>query len=225
MELIKKIHATLPQIQCGRCDTPGCYQYAEQIAEGIPHDRCVPGGSNTLQKLNNILDKELRTVDQNYGPTIKSKIAIIREEDCIGCKKCIGACPVDAIVGATNLMHSVINDICTGCELCIEPCPVDCIDLLNIPKEDMKKVRDKSQQYFNLKELIKPKKKRTKLKNNSIINKDISSEINHKITNRGINKNKAFEEMQDNILTGDLKKLHNFEAEQIDEFLKEKNET
>ncbi len=225
MELIKKIHATLPQIQCGRCDTPGCYQYAEQIAEGIPHDRCVPGGSNTLQKLNNILDKELRTVDQNYGPTIKSKIAIIGEEDCIGCKKCIGACPVDAIVGATNLMHSVINDICTGCELCIEPCPVDCIDLLDIPKEDMKKVRDKSQQYFDLKESIKPKKKRTKLKNNSIINKDISSEINHKITNRGINKNKAFEEMQDNILTGDLKKLHNFEAEQIDEFLKEKNET
>jgi len=225
LELIKKIHATLPQIQCGRCDTPGCYQYAEQIAEGIPHDRCVPGGSNTLQKLNNILDKELRTVDQNYGPTIKSKIAIIGEEDCIGCKKCIGACPVDAIVGATNLMHSVINDICTGCELCIEPCPVDCIDLLDIPKEDMKKVRDKSQQYFDLKESIKPKKKRTKLKNNSIINKDISSEINHKITNRGINKNKAFEEMQDNILTGDLKKLHNFEAEQIDEFLKEKNET
>ena len=122
-------------------------------------------------------------------------------------------------------MHSVINDICTGCELCIEPCPVDCIDLLDIPKEDMKKVRDKSQQYFDLKESIKPKKKRTKLKNNSIINKDISSEINHKITNRGINKNKAFEEMQDNILTGDLKKLHNFEAEQIDEFLKEKNET
>lgn len=225
MELIKKIHASLPQIQCGRCDTPGCYQYAEQIAEGIPHDRCVPGGSDTLQKLNNILDKEIHTVDQNYGPTIKSKLAIIREEDCIGCKKCIGACPVDAIVGATNLMHSIINDICTGCELCIEPCPVDCIDLVDIPKEDMKKVRDKSQQYFDLKESIKPKKKRTKLKNNSSINKDISSEINYKITNRGIDKDKAFEEMQENILTGDLKKLHNFKAEQIDGFLKEKNET
>jgi hypothetical protein len=76
-----------------------------------------------------------------------------------------------------------------------------------------------------LKESIKPKKKRTKLKNNSSINKDISSEINYKITNRGLDKNKAFKEMQDNILTGDLKKIHNFEAEQIDGFLKEKNES
>ena len=77
---------------------------------------------------------------KTYGPTINNKIAVVREEDCIGCKKCIGACPVDAIVGATNLMHSVIKDICTGCELCIEPCPVDCIDLVDMPDEDMKKL-------------------------------------------------------------------------------------
>ena len=77
MELIKKIHASLPQIQCGRCDTPGCYQYAEQIAVGVPHDRCVPGGSDSLNQLNKILDKTLDNVDPNYGPTINNKIAIL----------------------------------------------------------------------------------------------------------------------------------------------------
>lgn len=224
MELIKKIHASLPQIQCGRCDTPGCYQYAEQIAVGVPHDRCVPGGSDSLNQLNKILDKTLDNVDQNYGPTINSKIAVVREEECIGCKKCIGACPVDAIVGATNLMHSVIRDICTGCELCIEPCPVDCIDLVDMPEEDMKKIRDKSQFYFDLNKSNKPNKKRAKLKNNTNINKNISSEINLKITNRSVDKKKAIEDMQYQILSSDLKKLHKFKLDQVKKFLKDKDE-
>ena len=119
MELIDIIHKSLPQIQCGRCDTPGCYQYANDIANGAPHDRCVPGGAKTLDKLNVILDKSIDNVDIQFGPTIQEQKVKIIEDDCIGCKKCIGACPIDAIVGATNLMHSVIDDICTGCELCI----------------------------------------------------------------------------------------------------------
>ena len=122
-------------------------------------------------------------------------------------------------------MHSVIKDICTGCELCIEPCPVDCIDLVDIPDEDIKKIRNKSQFYFDLNKSIKPNKKRAKLKNNTNINKDISSEINLKITNRGIDKNKAIEDMQDHILSSDLKKIHKFKTNQVDKFLKEKNET
>ncbi|HCJ63009.1 MAG TPA: electron transport complex subunit RsxB, partial [Alcanivorax sp.] len=51
----------------------------------------------------------------------------IREDECIGCTKCIQACPVDAIVGAAKQMHTVIADECTGCDLCVDPCPVDCI--------------------------------------------------------------------------------------------------
>jgi electron transport complex protein RnfB len=56
-------------------------------------------------------------------------IALIDEARCIGCTLCIQACPVDAIVGAAKLMHTVIADLCTGCELCIAPCPVDCITM------------------------------------------------------------------------------------------------
>ena len=54
-------------------------------------------------------------------------VALIDEQRCIGCTLCIHACPVDAIVGAAKLMHTVIADACTGCELCVPPCPVDCI--------------------------------------------------------------------------------------------------
>jgi Na+-translocating ferredoxin:NAD+ oxidoreductase subunit B len=57
-------------------------------------------------------------------------VARIDEAACIGCTLCIAACPVDAIVGAAKLMHSVLADRCTGCELCVPPCPVDCIELL-----------------------------------------------------------------------------------------------
>jgi len=39
---------------------------------------------------------------------------------------------VDAIVGATKLMHTVIASECTGCDLCLPPCPVDCIDVIEV---------------------------------------------------------------------------------------------
>ena len=61
-------------------------------------------------------------------------IAVIDEVRCIGCTLCIAVCPVDAIVGATKLMHTVIAEACTGCELCIAPCPVDCITMRTIER-------------------------------------------------------------------------------------------
>lgn len=60
-------------------------------------------------------------------------LAVIRESECIGCTKCIDACPFDAIIGSNKHMHTVINDDCSGCKLCIPACPVDCIDLIPAP--------------------------------------------------------------------------------------------
>ena len=74
---------------------------------------------------------DIKTQVQKTPPMI----AVIREDECIGCMKCIQACPFDSIIGASKLMHTVISDVCTGCELCVPPCPVDCIDMITIPEK------------------------------------------------------------------------------------------
>ena len=63
----------------------------------------------------------------------RTAVALVDEARCIGCARCIDACPVDAIAGAPGYMHTVIAAYCTGCELCLPPCPVDCIDLVPPP--------------------------------------------------------------------------------------------
>ena len=120
----------LPQTQCAQCSYPGCAPYAEAVAQGEAHNKCPPGGEQLVEALSQLLNREpIPLENQDKHHTIPP-IAFIREEDCIGCAKCIPACPVDAIVGATNMMHTVITQDCTGCELCLPPCPVDCIDLV-----------------------------------------------------------------------------------------------
>ena len=223
MELINLIHRELPQIQCGRCDTPGCKQYAEAIAQGSPHDRCVPGGKETLNKLNDITAIQYEDVNDDYGPSIPNQKVKIIEEECIGCKKCIDACPIDAITGGTNMMHSIIDDICTGCELCIEPCPVDCIEITPLTDQQTTLPRINSQLFFDLKEKLLIDKKRNKLKNFSNENIEISNNLNTKINNRNINKSEMIDVMQNTIIKSDLSKLHNYEDEQIDSFIKENN--
>jgi electron transport complex protein RnfB len=128
ISLIARIDALLPQTQCGKCGHPGCKPYAQGIAAGEPINRCPPGGQETISQLAELLDTEVLSLDVTRGAA-PAQIAYIREAECIGCTKCIQACPVDAIVGAAKLMHTVLADECTGCDLCIAPCPVDCIEM------------------------------------------------------------------------------------------------
>ncbi len=131
-QVVEQINALLPQTQCGQCAYPGCRPYAEAIASGeAPINRCPPGGETTIRQLADLLDREPEPLDTSHGSTPEqAMVAFIDEPACIGCTLCIQACPVDAILGARGLMHTVIADECTGCELCIDPCPVDCITLL-----------------------------------------------------------------------------------------------
>ncbi len=124
------IDALLPQTQCGKCKHPGCLPYAQAIAAGEAINHCVPGGDEVITALAELTGQPPLALDPDYGQTLPTRlVAYIREEECIGCTKCIQACPVDAIVGASGMMHTVIAADCTGCDLCVAPCPVDCIEM------------------------------------------------------------------------------------------------
>ncbi len=128
--LVDRVNALLPQTQCGQCGHPGCKPYAAAIAAGGAINKCPPGGKATIAALADLLGVAAEPLDAMHGVESSRKVAYIREAECIGCTKCIQACPVDAILGSARHMHTVIVSECTGCDLCVAPCPVDCIDMI-----------------------------------------------------------------------------------------------
>ena len=133
--LAAAVDALLPQTQCAQCGYPGCRPYAEAVAAGAPLDRCPPGGQATAEAIADLLGREAER------PAIGTPVdcaAVIDEAACIGCALCLDACPVDAIVGASGYMHTVIEERCTGCELCLLPCPVDCIEMAPLAATTLK---------------------------------------------------------------------------------------
>ena len=131
--IVDQIDNLLPQTQCGQCGYPGCRPYAQAIAGGDAINNCTPCGQTTINALADLLAVPAPTLDEEHGEESEvKKVAFIREDECIGCTKCIQACPMDAILGAAKQMHTVIADECTGCDLCVEPCPVDCIDMIPV---------------------------------------------------------------------------------------------
>jgi electron transport complex protein RnfB len=129
--LAVQIDALLPQTQCAKCGYSGCLPYARVIAAGEADiNQCPPGGAAGISKLAALLGREAKPLNPAHGAERGRALALIDEARCIGCTLCIQACPVDAIVGAAKLMHTVIAGLCTGCELCVPPCPVDCIDMV-----------------------------------------------------------------------------------------------
>ncbi len=132
-----RIDALLPQTQCTRCGYAGCQPYADAIAAGKADiDQCPPGGAATIAALAQLLNVPPKPLNPAYGSEAEiATVAVIDESRCIGCFKCVLACPVDAIVGAAQQMHTVLAAGCSGCELCIPPCPVDCIVMAPRPAE------------------------------------------------------------------------------------------
>lgn len=126
------IDAVLPQTQCGLCGHGGCMPYAEALVfENAAIDLCPPGGVPVLRKIGALMQQDPAPLEDAMAAKTKPPlVAIIRENECIGCTKCIQVCPVDAILGSSKSMHSVISDECTGCELCIPACPVDCMEMV-----------------------------------------------------------------------------------------------
>jgi len=131
-----KIDALLPQTQCGQCGYPGCRPYAEAIAKGEADiNQCVPGGEAGIIALSDLLGRDPKPLNPEHGVFKPKMLAVIDESSCIGCTLCIQACPVDAILGASKQMHTVIAAECTGCELCVPPCPVNCIAMVPVAQD------------------------------------------------------------------------------------------
>ena len=129
-EQIAQLDLLLPQTQCGQCGHLGCRPYAEAILNGAATNLCPPGGEITARRLARLVGDFPTARNPGNMPPLSFSVARIREDECIGCTKCIQACPTDAIFGAAKRMHSIIEAECNGCDLCVEPCPVDCIDLV-----------------------------------------------------------------------------------------------
>ncbi|ELQ14447.1 Rnf electron transport complex subunit RnfB [Xanthomonas translucens] len=128
--LLERLDRLLPQTQCGQCGFDGCRPYAAAMARGTAQvDRCPPGGDAGARALAHVLGTRPLPYDRSRGTHKPPQVALVIEADCIGCTKCIQACPVDAIVGGAKYMHTVLAPLCTGCELCVPACPVDCIAL------------------------------------------------------------------------------------------------
>jgi electron transport complex protein RnfB len=129
--MVERIDRVLPQTQCGQCGFAGCRPYAEALEAGLAAiDRCPPGGDAGARALARLLGVAPLPYDRARGLQQPTLSAVIVEADCIGCTKCIQACPVDAIIGGSKHMHTVLEDLCTGCALCLPACPVDCIELI-----------------------------------------------------------------------------------------------
>lgn len=142
-----EIDAILPQTQCGLCGYGGCMPYAEALVnENASINLCPPGGVKGLKAIAALVNEDatpfIAEMEKNAKPR---SVAIIREAECIGCTKCIQACPVDAILGSAKNMHAIIAAECTGCELCISPCPVDCIEMVVLPDMSDAEEKEKAQ--------------------------------------------------------------------------------
>jgi Na+-translocating ferredoxin:NAD+ oxidoreductase subunit B len=128
---IDDVEKLLPRIQCAQCGYPGCRPYAAAIVDGTAEiNRCPPGGAETVKRLAALLGRDSLPLDSSCGRASMTLVARIDETECIGCNLCVRACPVDAIIGVPQALHTVLATHCTGCELCVSPCPVDCIALV-----------------------------------------------------------------------------------------------
>jgi len=134
--LTERLNDALPQTQCTRCGYPDCHAYAAAMAAGNADiNQCPPGGAEGIQRLAVLTGRSVRALNPANGREGPRALAVIDEAWCIGCTLCIKACPVDSIVGASKLMHTVVEPLCTGCELCIPVCPVDCISMVPVTGE------------------------------------------------------------------------------------------
>lgn len=156
--LTQAIDAVLPQTQCRACGYKDCLAYASAVAnKQAKSNLCQPGGTKTFVDIERILPSSTSKPDIK----IETKLVEIQDNYCVGCTKCLAACPVDAIYGATDKLHHIIPDLCTGCNLCISLCPTDCIVPSNQDHTTLNPTNNRLR-YLNKKKRLSDEKKEKK---------------------------------------------------------------
>ena len=150
---IQAVKACMAQTKCTQCGYNGCGPYAKAIVEaGEAINKCRPGGERVVKKLADLLGVEaIPPAQEAYPPAI----AVVQEDLCIGCTKCLQVCPTDAILGAPKMKHQVLAEDCTGCRLCLPVCPTECITLT-----PTRPPADEEQRQVEIAALIAAKKQR-----------------------------------------------------------------
>ena len=133
--MVDRIDEILPQTQCEKCGYAGCRPFAEALVEGDDINKFHPGGNETILALSELLSTHYLALNPKHGKITTQKVAFIIKDQCIGCMKCIKVCPMDPIIGAPKLMHTVITGDCSGCDLCIDPCTVDYIKMQEVKND------------------------------------------------------------------------------------------
>ncbi|MDR3352161.1 MAG: RnfABCDGE type electron transport complex subunit B [Zoogloeaceae bacterium] len=128
---VAEIEALLPGTNCGQCGYPGCAGAAAAIAEGAAAVTCCPPGGKAVAAA--IAEKLGVCVDLSGMAGSEPQLALVAEDLCVGCCRCIRSCPTDAILGAPKQIHNVLKEACTGCAACIDECPTEAIQMAPVP--------------------------------------------------------------------------------------------
>ncbi|HEY3432898.1 MAG TPA: RnfABCDGE type electron transport complex subunit B [Rhodocyclaceae bacterium] len=129
--VVDEILAMMPGSNCGQCGFAGCAGAANALADGkAAASVCPPGGKELAVSL---VAKLGISLDMSQVKDDGPQIAFVSEDICIGCCRCIKACPTDAIIGAAKQIHAVIREACTGCSSCVDRCPTEAMTMKPVP--------------------------------------------------------------------------------------------
>jgi RnfABCDGE-type electron transport complex B subunit len=158
---IAEVNEALPAANCGGCGFAGCADFAKAVVEQkAPCDGCPVGGSETAQRIAEILGIEVvetapyraiircgaRTQDKKgvvpydgVESCVEANVVGVTQAcvyGCLGYGDCVEACTFDALHMVEG-KPVVDYDKCTGCGACVTACPRDLCELIPFKQESM----------------------------------------------------------------------------------------
>jgi electron transport complex protein RnfB len=154
---IKEVEAALPSVNCGGCGFSGCRSFAVACVnnETLEHLVCTVGGLKTMEKVANILGKEVGAFHQSIAVVRCGGNCDVRPQTnnyngvkscaiahnlyggqtgctygCLGLGDCEVSCKFDAIhINPKTQLPEVNEEKCTSCNACVKACPKAIIEL------------------------------------------------------------------------------------------------